>query len=140
LRQINVESLLPTIAAVEQSYEKLKEVCFQSHLSEESSVCISKMGKWMTCVNTTLKAVAHIVQMITKEASGLAYRKNSPRNVNHILFTLFLDCVSQLILQNPYDFEFSTFYLIYLFDCQYIQSSTPFIPKLQKRFDEEHRN
>ncbi|CAG2166972.1 unnamed protein product [Oppiella nova] len=176
LRQINVESLLPTIAAVEQSYEKLKEVCFQSHLSEESSVCISKMGKWMTCVNTTLKAVAQIVQMITKEASvglvedldrdwncviaslvqilvdpkrrtfsgfesliskewlylsGLAYRKNSPRNVNHILFTLFLDCVSQLILQNPYDFEFSTFYLIYLFDCQYIQSSTPFIPNFR---------
>ncbi|CAG2101662.1 unnamed protein product [Medioppia subpectinata] len=176
LRQINVESLLPTLLVVEQSYDKLKEVCFQSNLNEETSGCINKIGKWITCVNTTLKVVAQIVNIMTTESSvglvedmdrdwncvisslvqimvdprrrtfsgfesliskewlyltGLAYRKNSPRNVNHILLTLFLDCVSQLIIQNPYDFEFSTFYLMYLFDCQYIQPSTPFVPNFR---------
>ncbi|XP_074597269.1 myotubularin-related protein 11-like [Brevipalpus obovatus] len=35
-----------------------------------------------------------------------------------ILFTLFLDCVWQLISQNPYHFEFSSLYLIRLYDLQ----------------------
>ena len=176
LRQIDIEAIFPSILIVEQSFEKLREVCLHSDKTDSNN-CLSKIGKWINCVNITLKGVQTVVQIITNECSvglvedmdrdwnclvsslvqlmidpkrrtfegfesliskewlylsGVVTRKNSVRNANHILFTLFLDCVSQLILQNPYAFEFSSLYLIYLFDCQYKQSSTPFFPSLRK--------
>ena len=177
LRQINVDSVFPSLLIVEQSYEKLKEVCFQYNSNEESNNCLNKIGKWINCVNITLKGVQKVVEIITNEASvglveeldrdwnclisslvqlmidpkrrtivgfesllskewlhlsGLTNRKTSALNPNHILFTLFVDCVFQLIIQNPFAFEFSSFYLIYLFDCQYKQSSIPFFPNIRK--------
>jgi hypothetical protein len=41
-----------------------------------------------------------------------------------ILFTLFLDCTYQIYLQNTSEFEFTSEYLRYLFDAQYICASS----------------
>lgn len=41
-----------------------------------------------------------------------------------ILFTLFLDCTYQIYLQNTNEFEFTSEYLRYLFDAQYICASS----------------
>lgn len=178
LRQINIEAILSPIIVVEQTYEKLRDVCYQNETSDDSNNCLSKIGKWITCVNTTLKLVVQIVEILTREASvgiveetdkhwncvisslvqliidpkrrtfigfesllskewihisGYAYRKNGPHNPNHILFTLFLDCIWQLMRQNSDAFQFSSFYLIWLFDCQYMQF--PFIPYTRKSSD-----
>ncbi|RWS26416.1 myotubularin-related protein 11-like protein [Leptotrombidium deliense] len=51
--------------------------------------------------------------LISKEWIYLCGVSNKP---NHILFTLFLDCVWQLKYQNASEFEFTSLYLIHLFD------------------------
>lgn len=45
-------------------------------------------------------------------------RIKSLNEPNHILFLFFLDAVHQLMMQNPDSFEFTTFYLVFLFDNQ----------------------
>ncbi|XP_054166104.1 myotubularin-related protein 12-like [Oppia nitens] len=114
-------------------------------IKNESSVgLVEEFDREWNCVISSLvqimidpkrRTFAGFESLISKEwlyLPGLAFRKTGAININHILFTLFLDCVSQLIIQNPYAFEFSTFYLIYLFDCQYIQIVTPFLPNARK--------
>ncbi|RWS03148.1 myotubularin-related protein 12-like protein [Dinothrombium tinctorium] len=65
--------------------------------------------------------------LISKEWIHLCGVSNKP---NHVLFTLFLDCVWQLKTQNPLEFEFTSLYLIHTFDLL-------FIPQTAKRISAE---
>lgn len=166
LREIKVDSLLPSLNSIDIAYEKLREACYQYN---DSGSFYSKISKWISCLSSILKTVKNVSKILTHEASvgliedddrhwnsvisaltqimidpkrrtfsgfesliskefiyfnGFAYRANNPRNPNHILFTLFLDCVFQLMNQNENIFEFTSFYLIWLFDCQFMQHAT----------------
>lgn len=56
-----------------------------------------------------------------------------------VLFTLFLDCVYQIYLQNQTKFEFTSEYLRYLFEAQYIYSS-PNILRHNKAINGDYRH
>lgn len=89
------------------------------------------------------RTVAGFESLLSKEWIYLSgYKSRSPgsnrvRQVNHLpnstFFILFLDCVHQLIAQNPRSFEFTTIYLISLVDMQFTTDS--FKREAAKRFE-----
>lgn len=120
-----------------------KVLRFVSQLSSivqnEASIALveSYDSRW-NCVLSSLvqmvidphrRTIAGFESLISKEwiyLSGYKSRisQNSPKYrvancPNTALFILFLDCVHQLILQNPRSFEFTTIYLISLADAQF---------------------
>lgn len=108
-------------------------------IQKEASVCIVEdEDKSWNCLLSCLvqlildprrRTFTGFESLVSKEwiyLSGIATR-SQPRNPNHVLFTLFLDCVWQLIAKNPTSFEFSSFYLIWLFDNQFTVSPNALI-------------
>uniref|UniRef100_T1K4L3 Myotubularin phosphatase domain-containing protein n=1 Tax=Tetranychus urticae TaxID=32264 RepID=T1K4L3_TETUR len=68
------------------------------------------------------RSISGFESLISKEflfLNGMVHN-SIVRSPDIVLFTLFLDAVWQLICQNPYHFEFSSLYLIRLYDLQTI--------------------
>lgn len=65
------------------------------------------------------RTVEGLESLISKEWIYLAGGQNDYSRPD-MLFTLFLDCIYQIYLQNTTEFEFTSEYLRYLFEAQYI--------------------
>src|SRR5699024_5004823 len=77
------------------------------------------------------RTISGLESLISKEwvfltgYKSLIQRPGAPRYrvsqcPNTIMFMLFLDCVHQLIVQNPQSFEYTNMYLILLSDMQFV--------------------
>ncbi|XP_053213876.1 uncharacterized protein LOC128397213 [Panonychus citri] len=83
------------------------------------------------------RSISGFESLISKEflfLNGMVHN-SIIRSPDIVLFTLFLDAVWQLICQNPYHFEFSSLYLIRLYDLQTIPSRKDEPSKLETEED-----
>lgn len=104
-------------------------------LSEESSLLLMETNDdhWnilLSCLiqiqlDKNRRTIEGFNSLLSKEwlylVSGLRNKSKLDHNKlpNQILFTLFLDCVYQMLYQNPTNFEFTSLYLIRCFDLSF---------------------
>lgn len=102
-------------------------------LSEASVILIEDVDSgWNSVVSSLIQLILEphrrtiegFESLISKEWIYLA-GGNTDYTQPEILFTLFLDCTYQIYLQNTKEFEFTSEYLKYLFDAQYIMGDAP---------------
>lgn len=111
---------------------KLAKTTARTVLTEASVLLIENEDRHWNCVISSLaqilldphtRTIDGFESLISKEwiyLCGHNYKGLHHCNSVSTLFILFLDCVCQMYSQNPYRFEFTSEYLRYLYDAQFI--------------------
>lgn len=184
LRELDIDSILPSINEVEKCFIRLRKSCFtvgklsnKNHIQsfydvDYSKQFWSKCSIWLNIISKTLKLANQLIHIISYEASiglvetfdsnwncvlsslvqivldpnrrtiqgfesliskewiylsgykSVIHNERSSFKLKHssniTLFILFIDCIHQILVQNPKAFEFSTMYLILLVDNLFI--------------------
>lgn len=63
LRELDISGLLPPLSSLESAYHKLRSAC---NIYGDDLVFYSKVNKWLTMINTTLRII-HMVTRIIEE-------------------------------------------------------------------------
>lgn len=116
---------------VSQALKIVKE-CAQALLTESSVILIEDNDRgWNNVVASLIqlmlephrRTVEGLESLISKEWIYLSGEQPDYSRPD-LLFTLFLDCIYQIYLQNVSGFEFTSEYLRYLYEAQYITSES----------------
>lgn len=112
---------------------KLAREATRSLLKEGSVLLIEENDRGWNCLVSSLvqlllepsrRTVNGLESLISKEWIYLAGGQRDD-TVPDVYFSLFLDCIYQIYLQNTAEFEFTSEYLRYLFEAQYMSTPSP---------------
>lgn len=107
---------------------KIVDETAKTLLTEASVILIENDDRsWNSLVSSLVqllvephrRTIEGFESLISKEWIYLAGGQSN-YSLQDILFTLFLDCTYQIYLQNTSEFEFTSEYLTYLFDAQFV--------------------